>query len=720
MDRDRLLAECRSCAELLRTAPSEGQQRLDVLREGGGEDPLLPAVIDLLQATAAFYLGRYHECERLARAARCAAEGLGEPRVVGHADNLLGNVAFERADYEDAAACYTRAAAAAEGSAADLGRVLNNLGLVAWRMRDLWRAEQHFERALAAFGPDADARILGNLQNNLGLVYEDRGEHDAAEAAWRAAIATLADAGDDNFLANALSNLAELKESRGRPVAARQMQERALALRFRLGHRRGVVGSRIALARIALATDDLDTAERELALALPAAREIGLRKHEADAVALSSRLQERRGDLAEALRLERLAAQLREQVFGEQMHERVGALEARFDVHQARIAAHRAEQENSQLQAALAAVEAACAARSQFLAMMSHEMRTPLTSAIAAAELLRTHDLPEAESRLADVIVASAEALLATIDDVLDFSKIEAGHLRLASDAASPREVAEQVIAIVSPAGAAKGLAVQLQLDPGLPDVVTTDRSRLRQVLLNLLSNAVKFTEIGHVALTIGYADGLLTCEVADTGIGMEPAVIARLFEPFTQADLSSTRRHGGSGLGLAISARIVAAMHGELSVRSVPGGGSTFRVTLPLLQAVAAPRPASPPRARQGCFTTLLVDDDDMVREVLEDLLKWCGTEVVAVPSAFAALERFAEVHPDLVVLDVHMPGMDGLACARALRADHGYRGPILGLSGATATRDQDAAREAGFDAWLGKPVTLAQLRGALTRFGL
>ena len=716
-----LLEDGRVCLELLRTNPSAAAGPLARLVARAQISPLHAVIVDLVRTAEAFFVGRYADAETIGRAGRAAAIEIGAEAVCADIEVLLGNVSLERGEFVAAATWYTTAAARLEprGDHTQLGRVYNNLGLVAWRMGDLPRAESHFDHALRLFGADGDPRTIGNIHSNLGLVYEDSGDTSAAEAAWRRAIALLADAGDDSFHANALSNLGELLEARGTVAAAQDLHEKALALRRRVGHTRGEVTSRVALARTALALGETERASAHVEAALDLARGIGVRKQEADALSLRARVLEHAGRYADALADERAAARLREQVFGDQMTERVAALQLGFDAAQAKAEARWATAENTRLQAAIRAAAEATAARDRFLAMMSHELRTPLTSAIGAAEILRTTALDARQRHLVEAVAASAEALLAAIGDVLDFTRADIGSLQLAREAVNPRQVAEQVLAIVSPAASEKRLPVRLTFGPDVPIAVVTDTARLRQLLLNLVANAVKFTDRGAVDLRIDAAPGGVCIQVIDTGIGIPDDAAPHIFEPFTQADSSSTRRHGGSGLGLALCRRIVDAMGGTITFRSAVGLGTTVTVTVPL--AATAPAPPAPAALGDAAarFTALLVEDDHGVREVIGELLDWCGADVTPAASAEEALALYAAAPVDLVVLDVHMPRMDGLTCARLLRERHGPAVRILGLSGATSEDNRRAALAAGFDGWLAKPTTARQLRAELDRLG-
>ena len=706
----------RQVRDQLWRSPETAGALVDAFAARFGDAPQGPALITLLGANTDFFRGRYAEGERQALQARRALEALGDCTHAGDADNLLGTIALERGDYDAAAARYAEAARLWERCADQgrLARVHNNLGLVAWRTHDLVQAESHLRTALRLFGEEAAPAVRANLLSNLGLVYEDRGETEAAEVAFRSAIALAEQADDRTILANALSNLADHLEQRGDRAAALALNRRALGLREALGHARGQVGSRLSLGRLALASDEPEAAELEVSAALATAQEIGLRKHEADAMALMAQLREAQGRWPEALSLERAAARIRQEVQSSQVADRVASLQARFDAQQTRLLAERAEEENGRLQAAMAQVAAASEARGRFLAVLSHEIRTPLTSILGAAELLDAQAKEEAQRRLGRVITTSASALLAIINDVLDFSRIDAGQIELVVEPFSLPALVADVADIVEAQRQAKGIALHLDLGATLPARLRGDGTRLRQILLNLVSNAIKFTPSGAVTLRAHFDDQGLHIEVIDTGIGVPPELQARLFEPFFQVDATAARRQIGSGLGLTIARQLALAMGGALCFESVPSEGTTFRLDLPM-QALAEPPAAAvcasapAPRVR-----VLIADDDEQIREVLVDLIELVGGDADAVATGEQAIAAVQAQAYDLALLDLHMPGLDGWALAQRLRQLAACP-RLVALSGAIDPRAAAQLRASGFDDAVAKPPSLARLEGLL-----
>jgi PAS domain S-box-containing protein len=368
------------------------------------------------------------------------------------------------------------------------------------------------------------------------------------------------------------------------------------------------------------------------------------------------------------------------------------------------------------------AAEAASRAKSAFLALMSHEIRTPLSALLGFADLLAAAELPTEQARYATIIRDSGKVLLTILNDILDFAKLEAGRLSLESVAVEVHAMLREAMAGVELLGAEKGLEFRLEIEPGLPRLMLGDPVRLKQILLNLLANAVKFTERGHVALRARAirAEGgraALRVEIEDTGIGIEQVELPRLFQMFEQADLSITRRFGGTGLGLAICRQLVGMMGGRIGVASEPGVGSTFWFELPLQQPRAPAMPAKADRAdaaapiRPG--RVLVVDDTPTNRLLLQALLREQRQEVVLAADGVEAVDHAAREAFDLILMDIHMPRLDGLAAARAIRAGGG---PNAATAIVALTADvMEGSRAAGMDGHLGKPVDRARLRAIL-----
>ena len=382
------------------------------------------------------------------------------------------------------------------------------------------------------------------------------------------------------------------------------------------------------------------------------------------------------------------------------------------------------ERENRERRAAEDAAREAARAKADFLATMSHEIRTPLHGVIGAAQLLGSSPLDREQRELLATLDTSAELLLALIDDVLHLSRIEARGVVLEAVPVQLERHLREVTAPQARIAEAKGLEFAYRVSPECPRWLRQDPTRLGQVVLNLVGNALKFTERGAVTLRVEPRGERLLVEVEDTGIGIEPAALERLFRPFTQADGTIARRFGGTGLGLSIVREIVKAMGGQVEVRSTPGRGSTFSVEIPLTPCeppqVLLPERDRGERPAPATKRVLVADDNEVNRKILSRMLGQLGAEVTTSEDGVQALARLEEGAFDLVLMDVQMPELDGLEATRRIRS--GGRHPGLrvgGLSAGVQESERAEALGAGMDDYLTKPVRLAELRDALTRWG-
>jgi len=366
------------------------------------------------------------------------------------------------------------------------------------------------------------------------------------------------------------------------------------------------------------------------------------------------------------------------------------------------------------------------------LASFAHEIRTPLNGILALSELIAAADLPEREREWAADVKSAAEHLAALATLVVDGARAHRRGVALREQPFRLRALAEAVGASLSARAEAKGLACDITIAIDLPDLVVGDGVRLRAALENLADNAVKFTERGRVAMTVSALPGRgrssrteshrVAFSFTDSGIGMSKGEIARLFRPFAQANAGVTERFGGAGLGLVFVRRIARAMGGDLTVDSTPGSGSTFSLAVTLKPGSPARQAHSVAKAAKeaGSLRVLCAEDNPFARAVLKAVLTELGHRVDFASSGEAAVAAAAQGRYDLILMDVTLPGMDGLAATRAIRArDAVARTLIIGVSGRAEPRDIEAARAAGMDAFLAKPVspaalvqTLAELR--------
>ncbi|GHD39181.1 hypothetical protein GCM10017083_00740 [Thalassobaculum fulvum] len=370
---------------------------------------------------------------------------------------------------------------------------------------------------------------------------------------------------------------------------------------------------------------------------------------------------------------------------------------------------------------------AAAEAKTRFLASMSHEIRTPMNAVVGFVDLLRDSKLDSFQRRCTDQIGDAAQGLLRIIDDILDFAKIDSGGVALDLRPVDVVELVESCREMLLPQLEAKGIACTLDLPSDLPGTVEADPVRLRQVLLNLLGNAVKFTDAGRIAVSVRHAAGPadapgdLTITIADSGIGMTEAEMAQLFSPFVQGDHVG---RGGTGLGLVISRMLVQAMGGELTVESTRGEGTTVTVRVPVRRSTAAVPKSAVGGAAPGKpagLRILVAEDVPLNAEMLEVTLRQSNHSVLVVPDGQQAVDAVRGSPFDLVLMDVQMPVMDGLAATRAIRALDGPAAavPIVALTAYASREDLRACLDAGMNDFLTKPLERAKLEEVLQRWG-
>jgi signal transduction histidine kinase/CheY-like chemotaxis protein/sugar lactone lactonase YvrE len=365
--------------------------------------------------------------------------------------------------------------------------------------------------------------------------------------------------------------------------------------------------------------------------------------------------------------------------------------------------------------------ERASLAKTRFLATLGHEVRTPMTGVLGMSELLLGTRLDERQRGYTESIRRAGNHLLRLVNDALDLARIEAGKLELDAQPFVLRALLAEVVALQAPVAQQKGLRFVQQVGADVPAALLGDALRIKQVLLNLVGNAIKFTEHGEVGLavaTTAAACGGVRFVVSDTGPGLDEEQQARLFQRFEQAEgTRTTARYGGSGLGLAISQELAAAMGGRIEVDSTPGAGARFTLELPLPAADAVVPVASvavPAPGTARALQLLLVEDDPTVAEVIVGLLQAQGHRVVHAAHGLAALGAVAGADFDVALLDLDLPGMDGLALARALRAQ-GFDAPLLAVTARADAEAEPQALAAGFDGFLRKPLTGAMLAEAI-----
>jgi signal transduction histidine kinase/ActR/RegA family two-component response regulator len=391
-----------------------------------------------------------------------------------------------------------------------------------------------------------------------------------------------------------------------------------------------------------------------------------------------------------------------------------------------RLLEEKVDERTLELENAMRAAQSANLAKTEFLATMSHEIRTPMNGVLGAVQILNGSTLDSDQQKLVNVIRQSSEDLVGIVDDILSLSKVEAGKLTLEKTTVVIPALCENLVALFQPKAEAKGIGLNVILEDSAPKQILSDPQRLRQILLNLIGNAVKFTSEGHVLLRVNSdpVSNTICFHVEDTGLGIPEDKISTLFDPFVQADSSTTRKFGGSGLGLAIVHRFVEAMQGSVEIESEPGRGSTFRARFPLELAPALDSPQKPAALTPGNFEglkVLIAEDNPVNQMVFERMLLRLGCQIRLAQNGREALSILREQPIDLILMDCQMPELDGYQTTTELRSWGGsYTSlPIIALTASAMVEDRQRCLDVGMNDFLSKPLILAALQEKLDQWG-
>ncbi len=377
---------------------------------------------------------------------------------------------------------------------------------------------------------------------------------------------------------------------------------------------------------------------------------------------------------------------------------------------------------NRELDAALSSAREYSRLKDEFVATVSHEIRTPMNGIIGMSSLLEESDLNEEQKEYNSMIRNSADTLLTIINDILDFSKIEAGKLSLEEIPFNLHQLLTELITLHQERATRNGTTLRLDYAADTPENVLGDPTRLRQIVTNLVSNAIKFTRDGEIIVSVApHANGNIRIDVADNGVGIPREKLKAIFEEFTQADSSTTRRYGGTGLGLAITRKLTSLMNGRIEVNSIPGTGSTFSVTLPLKPVETIPD--TPSTTRNGkarvkqdwtSKTVLIVDDNEINRKVAAKILSINRLGIEMAANGKEAISRAREQRFDCILMDIEMPVMNGLEATRIIREHEGLNRetPILALTAHALKGDRERYLQNGMNDYLSKPLNKEELR--------
>jgi signal transduction histidine kinase/ActR/RegA family two-component response regulator len=670
-----------------------------------------------------------------------------------------------------------------EGSDVGVASALEGMARLRLAAGDLSGAVEHYETAWTLLEDEPETWIHFVVLNNLGSALNEIDRTDEARSVLEHALSVARNADNARGLASAEINLAEMLAQSGALADAERLANAGLERARELGLTYFEINGLQALAQVERARGDLAAAAALAQEALALAEAGGNASFLQEANGILAEVYDEMGDHAAALTHLRAFEQLRSAIYSDQERREAALLRTELGLaeQEREIEALRRDREVSNLLMSrdrqilrllalgsilgLAALvvawllyreqakakrvaeararelalseeraNAANAAKSEFLAVMSHEIRTPLNGVIGMAQVLAGEEMSSSQKEQVDAILESGRMLMTILNDVLDLSKIEAGKLEISCATEDLRETLRGLVSLWTPRAKEKRSTLLLTVAADLPDTLVFDPVRVRQCVSNLVSNAVKFTDAGTIAVVArarpdGEGATIVSIEVADTGIGMSEEVQSKLFGNFVQADGETSRRFGGTGLGLSITRRLARMMDGDVAVESAPGAGSTFTLTFRAGLAAGAPVALAEPEpsgeievcdpAGLSGKRLLIVDDNAINRELAGHLLGPAGATVWEAENGEEALKMLAESWFDLVLLDVHMPVMDGPKTIKRIRSSTAAWSavPVIALTADAMAGDRERYIAMGMNGYVSKPIDLRELLAEANR---
>ncbi len=618
----------------------------------------------------------------------------------------------------------------------DPSTTLNHLGHIYFRLGDNDRSLEYHQRVVEWAQASGDPERIATAFNNAGVLLRQKGCDREALAELRKSLLHARQGASRRTLSRTLSNVAFTLIKLEELPRAHAYAESALKVNRSSDNPMGDLDALRSLSSALFGLKRYDDAIAALSKALRIAETHALPLELQNCLRRLSAVYEEQGRFQEALEALKRSRDLRERLLGEEKARLFSEAEARYksEIYQlenVRLAAANREisTQRELLEHARDEAQAADRAKSEFLAIMSHEVRTPLNGVLGMADLLKDTALSDQQQDYVETIRMSGEALLSVLNDILDFSKIEAGKLEIDEKEFDLVLALGELVTLVTSQARQKSLELITSLSGDLPARVRGDWNRLRQILLNLLGNALKFTPRGRIELEVTLAEEReeaidVDFSVRDTGIGIDEEKQHQLFEPFVQTDRSMTRKYGGTGLGLAICRRLVEMMGGGIGVESHPGAGSRFWITVPMGRVEQLPAPPPPAGAELEGVRILIVESDPSQSATIEALVsRWCRVDRAL--DAAAALEALGQAAGDrdrfsAALISLRLPGTSGIELGRLIRRDERFCDlPMILMSAVVRASDVGEAGRAGFEAYLAKPLrpsrTLACIRNAL-----